>query len=345
MAMIMAIVALALGSLLIIPTLNYSATAVQATEIKERRTGELYAADAGIENAIWELASNNLTLAEGTQVTLPQIQLNRSMVETTVFHIPGGRLPTYQIVSTANSTGSSETTIEAQMYIGNLLFTHGLASGGNITLGNNCTINGDIYYEDQLAHGWGYSHNGTITTPGSLDLPSDEQNTEFARKFKDEAMAGGNHTGSLVINADTNLGPLYIPGNLTVRKNRTVTLTGTIYVEGWIDCKKDSTFTGDGSIVAVGRITMDKVGNYGTNGASVIMSLTSDIIIKNQSTINALIYVPNGLAHFQFTTTVVGSIVAAEIHVQQGATITFDEDIKDLDLPGDGPHVQGWRIH
>ena len=52
-AMIMALIALALGSLLITPTLNYMATGVKSTAIHQRLTSELYAADAGVEYAMW----------------------------------------------------------------------------------------------------------------------------------------------------------------------------------------------------------------------------------------------------------------------------------------------------
>ena len=344
MAIIMAIITLVLGSLLISPTLLHAATAVQATEIKERRTGELYAADAGVENAIWELSSNNLTLAEGDQANLPQIQLNDSTVETIVFHTPGGKLPTYRITSTANSTGSSETIIESRIYIGNPLFSNALASETDIVLGNNCTVNGDIYYEDQLIHGSGYSHNGTTTTPGSLNFPSDEQNAEFAREYKDEALAGGTYDGSLNVSSDGTLGPLYITGNLVIGSNASVNLTGTIYVEGTITCKKNSIITGSGSVIAVGNITFDKVHDYGSPGASVIMSLTGDVHFKKEAGIEALVYAPAGWVRFEMTSTVSGSIIANDVWLKQDSTVTFNEEVHDLDLPNDGPHVQSWQI-
>lgn len=53
MALVMAMVALLLGALIITPTLNYMVTVLKSVDIHERNTRELYAADAGIEYAIW----------------------------------------------------------------------------------------------------------------------------------------------------------------------------------------------------------------------------------------------------------------------------------------------------
>lgn len=343
MAMILALITMVLGSLLISPTLYYAATAVQATEIKERRTGELYAADAGVENAIWELASNNLTLAEGDQTTLPPIQLNNSLVQTTVFHVPAGKLPTYRITSTANSTGSSETTIESQVYIGNPLFSNALASETDIVLGNNCMVNGDIYYDNTLTYNPPLTHNGEEIN-GGLSFPTVEDNALFAAALQAEAAVGGTYSGNLNVSSDGTLGPLYITGNLVIDMDTSVNLTGTIYVEGTITCRMGSVITGSGNIIAVGNITFDKVNDYGSLGASVIMSLAGDIHFKKEADIAALVYAPAGSVRFEMTSTVSGSIIANDVWLKQDSTVTFNESIHDLDLPSDGPHVQSWQI-
>ena len=48
MAMIMALIALTLGTLLIVPTLSYAATVIKSAAIYERCTLEIYTADAGV---------------------------------------------------------------------------------------------------------------------------------------------------------------------------------------------------------------------------------------------------------------------------------------------------------
>jgi len=51
--MVMALIAFAVGSLVITPTLSYMASGVKSSAIHQRLTGELYAADAGVEYAMW----------------------------------------------------------------------------------------------------------------------------------------------------------------------------------------------------------------------------------------------------------------------------------------------------
>ncbi len=52
------LVMLALGGLLIVPTLNYAATSLKAGEIVEENVEGLYAADAGVEDAFWKLLND-----------------------------------------------------------------------------------------------------------------------------------------------------------------------------------------------------------------------------------------------------------------------------------------------
>ena len=73
-ALVMAMVALLLGALMITPTLSYMVTALKSVDIHERKTHELYAADAGIEYAIWciknDLSANSTITVNGIDVDL-----------------------------------------------------------------------------------------------------------------------------------------------------------------------------------------------------------------------------------------------------------------------------------
>lgn len=74
MAMIMALITLALGALLITPTLNYAATGIKSTAIHKRLTSELYAADAGVEYALWciknDVSCNSTITVGGIEVNI-----------------------------------------------------------------------------------------------------------------------------------------------------------------------------------------------------------------------------------------------------------------------------------
>jgi len=57
-ALILVLIALAVGSLLITPTLNYVSTGLLETRVSERLLLEQYAADAAVEYSLWQLQHN-----------------------------------------------------------------------------------------------------------------------------------------------------------------------------------------------------------------------------------------------------------------------------------------------
>ncbi len=59
-ALIIVLIFLVLGSLTLVPTLTHIGTALKTGEIYEEKTNEIYAADAGIEDAIWQIKYDGL---------------------------------------------------------------------------------------------------------------------------------------------------------------------------------------------------------------------------------------------------------------------------------------------
>ena len=57
-ALILVLIALALGSLLITPTLNYVSTGLLETRLSKQQLFEQYAADAAVEYGLWQLKYN-----------------------------------------------------------------------------------------------------------------------------------------------------------------------------------------------------------------------------------------------------------------------------------------------
>ncbi|MDO8567957.1 MAG: hypothetical protein Q7R57_04495 [Dehalococcoidales bacterium] len=78
-AMIAALACLALGGLIIAPVINYTGTTVHSISLKGKDMRGLYAADAGIENALWSLkrgvepATSLSQNPNGMQVTINTI--------------------------------------------------------------------------------------------------------------------------------------------------------------------------------------------------------------------------------------------------------------------------------
>jgi hypothetical protein len=341
-ALPMALILLVVGGLLVVPTLSLVSTTLNANRQTDRQNLELYAADAGVENMLWNVKNDPHTLpAEGTPNTInlqDQTINNMSSVVTTISN-EGNR--TYKITSIATGPGGHDTQVETYIKAGNLdLFNCALASPGDIYLKKDCVVDGDMYCGGTLTPADFEPTNGEVITE-ELEFPSDEENQAYADKYKAEAMLGGTHVGNLSINSNSNLGPLYITGNLNIGMNITVTLQGTIYVAGSITAQKDATFTGDGSIIAVGDIDVQKVSGYGTEGTSIIMSLTGDIMFKKECDVAAMIYAPEGSASFDKDANITGAVIAGEgIIADKEGTFTLNSLYYDtLELPGYGSDI------
>ena len=54
-ALVLVLTMLVLGSLVIIPVLGHVGTALKTGAVYEVKTEKLYAADAGVEDAIWQI--------------------------------------------------------------------------------------------------------------------------------------------------------------------------------------------------------------------------------------------------------------------------------------------------
>ena len=74
-------------------------------------------------------------------------------------------------------------------------------------------------------------------------------------------------------------------------------------------------------------IYLAKSYGFGTDGASIIMSLNGNITFKKEATLESVIYAPNGNIQFDKAATITGSVVA-------GGSITTDKDQAFTYLPG-----------
>jgi hypothetical protein len=331
-ALILALLLLLIGGLISAALLNHMGSGILAGEVHERRTAELYAADAGVEDAIWKLQQGEVGVCPAQPVE-PPFYINANGKNVTVYIEYDVDVSMYKITSIAITSGDdgggvaaidSSTAVEA--YVEAMTFDllgGALVSMSDIDFSKDCVVTGDIYYVGEIT-GSDYTHTEgeEIQIPPSA-FPNQEQNEAFAQQFEDEALLGGTHTGTMTINTDTTLGPIYITGNLDIEMGITVTLTGTIYVEGSITAKKDSAFTGSGSIVAVEDITLEKLPDYGIESDSIIMSLNGDITFKKEAAIEALVYAPNGSVNVDKQLTVEGSIIAGYINIKKDAYLTY----------------------
>jgi len=292
MAMILALIALALGMLMITPTLNYMVTGLQSTIIQERRTGEMYAADAGIEKAIWELTSGNLTVIESENLTLPQFVLNNATVDITIIRVPGESFPTYQITSTANTTDYSNTTIESYIETFDLsgFLDNAITTPGDVNQYPHVTINGEV--DDEF---------------DPDDWPTSDQFRDYYYEDVDSLTPSGD--GIIWVQDNPTIGPLYRVGDLVFDSfgAATANLTGTIYVVGNLDFNQANqnytidlngqtifvdgdiyvapnkvNFVGEGCIIAVGDIDFQPLNATSEDGFVFLMSIEGAVEFQPQ---------------------------------------------------------------
>ena len=352
-ALILALILLLIGGLISAALLGHMGAGILAGEVHERRTAELYAADAGVEDAIWRIQSGEVTLCTGQPIEPPfNINVNGKSVTVYIEYVGAG---TYKITSVAitddgGGTAAIDSSTMVEAYVEAMAFdllSGALVSMSNIDFSKDCVVTGDVYYVGEIT-GKNYTHTEgeEILVPPSA-FPTQEQNEAFAQTFKEEALVGGTHPGDMPINSDGTLGPKYITGNLYVEDKVTLNLAGTIYVEGTIDFKKESEVTGSGSIVAVGDIYLSKLPDYGIEGDSIIMSLNGDIIFKKEATIEALVYAPNGSVIVDKQLTVEGSIIAGYIDIKKDAYLTYVSKGTSFEFPPVvvyGAEIQSYNI-
>jgi hypothetical protein len=317
------LVILGIGALLIPPLLSFVNTNLGASRTIEEGLKEQYAADAGVEYALYRLANDDdVPFSDEQTPTL----VNNMPVMVTV----ESEGDYYKITSTAKDT----VICSYVQYFpgGNLdIYKGALVSSGDIDLAKDCTVDGDIRYGGDFDHGSGFTHLSGDEIPGDIEFPPSD---EFAQTYKQEALVGGTHTGDMNM-CDGTLGPKYITGDLNVGMNCVVTLEGTIYVDGMIDVQKDGEFRGVGSIVAEGDIYMAKVSDFGTDSHSVIMSVHGNITFKKDATLEALIYAPEGEIKFDKEGTVTGGVIAAKIQADKLNLFAYDASFYDgFRLPG-----------
>lgn len=234
-ALPMALILLLLGGFLVVPSLVLMTTSLTANRQIDRANLELYAADAGVENVLWNIQNDpGMLPAQGNTLTLnlqDQAINGMSSVVTTIENL-GNHI--YRINSTATSAGGHTEVVTSIscLNFSNLL-EGAITSNGDVTI-RNSTITGKVYYADDKS-----------ITGSTLVPPDPIQETQTNWPTWDDLsplylsqVAGHDYTSPnpLYINEMPvrELGPTYLDGSLTVDNTGTagltLTLTGTIYV-------------------------------------------------------------------------------------------------------------------
>lgn len=312
-ALMIALVLMLVGGLIVTPVLGHMGTGLKAGQVFEERMNGQYAADAGVENALWRLSTGDLTV--------PAFTINGSTVNVTI-EDKGNSV--YKITSIASSDSSPNTIIEAFVSVQDFSFflEHAVTSGGEVN--NKGSIIGPI--EEYYTGDWPsadvlsqyYLNQANVGTPfasGTLDVkdyPTILSSGPVYRQGDLEIINTGTAGAVGVLNQT-----VYVTGNLGIAvTNHALTLdlnNQTIFVEGNINLgTKECTIIGSGCIIAVGDITFSPDTDSNSDNFVFVMSLEHTVYFSPKC---------------NFYGAVAGDV---KVTLQPGGTITLTE------APGEG---------
>jgi len=353
-ALVMVLILLLIGGLIIGPLLSYMGNGLNIGSVYEGRTAELYAADAGVEDAVLQIEQGEVVLCPGNPTYNYNISdVNGKSVDVAITSINGvGNLTlTYRVVSTAAGDGIG-TEIEA--------YIKGVSQYGDYAglLGQVLTSKGEINIK------------GEVNPPDGEHGPEEYYDdpwptAEELAEWYLKDVAGGTHydgdteidlegnscpPGPIYINDEENnswpsgLGPLYVDGELEITNSinndppPTLTLTGTVYVTGdtLIKPNKEMTLDLNGQTIFVASDTTGTPalwiggGKLTILGPGIIMAV-GDIYFEPN--------IPVGMTEPIFIMSVEGETLlqpggdfygsiagSVEVQLQPGSSVSYPED-------------------
>jgi hypothetical protein len=144
------LVLLVLGALVITPILLYMNTGLDAGQTHERRTDELYAADAGVNYALWQIKMANVPTEDNPtlEFDFPEGINDKDVhVELSLAELPGEEdKPAYRIVSVATTDlppPDDDTSTTVESYV-TLAYSTASLLDAAITVRGDAVIKGDV---------------------------------------------------------------------------------------------------------------------------------------------------------------------------------------------------------
>ena len=260
--LILVLVLLVVGGLLLGPLLGLMSTGLVAGQVYEKKAAELYAADAGVEDAIWKITNSKTEFDSDDYYAYPDRDngvaevwaVNEKSVDVEIYRSEIGRKGpchieyAYQILSRAEGADGGLTAIEAYLSVLRLHFSalleYAIISNGSVTIGGLGTgstsyVYGDVFMPDPSGLTLRGEIQGEVVSDPPMTWPTIGQLSAYYRYD----LADGStvyYTGKKVtINIPANtsredpyvIGPLYAAGELTIQGDGWIRLGGTIYVK------------------------------------------------------------------------------------------------------------------
>lgn len=330
-ALVLTLIALAIGCLLIPPFLSYISTNLLASRATEKGMKGLYAADAGVEYAIRRIKDGECP--EGTPFDTPTL-VNGMPVTVTVGTESEG---VYKVItSTAtNVVDGSSTTIVSYVSLNTLdfawLFDSAITSPGDVTLKPGTVITGNVTY------GGSITGEENITEPYSATLDSSLQakwpTAEELSALYHKDVEGCDYLENTIDLKDTSsIGPMYRDGNLDIissEENATAVLSGTVHVTGDLDVgktNKDFTLDLNGQTIFV-EGTIDVGGKCTISGSGCIIAIGDIFFLpKIESSPDDFLFIMSldGTSTIQPDGDLCGAVAGdTEVELKPGCSLTW----------------------
>jgi Tfp pilus assembly protein PilX len=257
-ALILALILLLIGGLISAALLNHMGSGILAGEVHERRTDELYAADAGVEDAIWKIQNAETPVCPANPEAWcypspsdPPIIINDRSLQICIEYLPDEG--TYKITSVAatvddGGTAAIGSTTAVESYISfsymdfSSLLDNAIVSYDTIKIQPNNVVNGDVWLpiadEEHLVNKG--IINGTVKDEEDVELiwPTAEQLSPYYWKDVEHLETEAYPDGYVIDITGTSeeapyvIGPLLAAGDLTINGDGWIELNGTVYLKG-----------------------------------------------------------------------------------------------------------------
>ena len=320
-ALAMVLLLLMLGAVILTPLLVFMQTGLGAGRVYESKLQECYAAEAGVEDAIWKIKNGSLN-ASYPLYSLDE-EVNDRNVTVTINNTGGG---IYLINSTATSDDGGSTTIETYVSLAFMDFSDlldsAITSMEDITIKNGVEVTGNVTSGGEVDNKG--IVNGNITENAIINWPTAEQLSSYYLYDVEDLAPPFPYSHPMdIAGTNTTIEALYRDGPLDIYNSAstaaTLTLNGTVYVTGDVTLGSTTgtsrdftlnlnnqtifiesasadpqkalevvdkcTIIGSGCIIAVGDVYFAPKGDVGSEGDFVlIMSVEGTTILQPSGT-------------------------------------------------------------
>lgn len=368
-ALAMVLAVLALGSLLVIPSLYLASAGTAATQHANVKLLEQYTADAGVEHAIWNIRMRvpQLPSLGSPPWTYTLAGINGKTANVSIEAV-GALL--YKISSTATTPPGSATIIEAFVSTPVFLFDGAIAAlnsdinlggnsraysspdlgqgdiyaNGNIILTKNVTVEGNVAATGTVNAAKTVTITGT-TTPNSepISLPTVDTSV-----YLEQANLGTLINGDLSLSGAVPyyLGPARITGNLTLTGKQVVVLTGTLWVDGTVSMSGQSQVEGPYNVVSPNSMQVTGQTKLDVGKIPCFISTNGSITTAGNGWISAVVYAPNGAVSLSGNSQVYGAVVGRSVSGGGNNFVEYPTNLRSdrPGLPGGDVARLSWKI-